>query len=899
MSFLQATIRRSIPAVASLALLLVFALYMVVAVPILEGESATAIPNIDPLGLFKSQSPGQWISLFPEDAWQRDQGTRNIIKADENIVIFQDYQQQADGKLQVSKLCLLLFDKESQTNEGEVDLDGKHFPTVIEAIDGAELSFDNSRPTAMGKYGELQQVRFLGEVQFWKESRDPQKSMFLQTQELLVTGQKATTKNPVRFRFGDTLGQAVGLDLVFDNPDLQKTLRPALTKIEGISLARFGNIQHLEIKVPVNPQDDHSKVDQNPTATGNSNAKPAAPTSREIQLQCSGPAEFLFDQLYANFHSEVQVKDLESGYQLNSHLLQILFTAAKVDKKPSLNSKDSKFLPKGLTAHRIIAQGNALDGTPTIVRQLNEPTSLSAAQLTYDLTSEKFQADSVIPGATDSRFPAFVQLISEGIEVQVPQLNYHLPQDEASRGALGQVWAQGAGKLIQDNEKNQLTVSWQNQMTLLDDRDMEDRKVVSFYGDVQTRDREGLELDAQKVHFWLVENQQPKTDSSSKDRFSPDLMLAQDHVRFQSTEMSGLFDEARIYFPPAQDSTTSPTNQIALPGSDNRVGLQQGRAPSNVNDSTATQTTLSPIVARLGRSLIQLSRPKWDTQVEANSKTPTGPYITAGKLMVTLMHSADADAVAAPSLGKGIPSGKYRPQQIHLQEHVEIIEAHWDEGKVTPETKPQYHIQGQNITGIQQGDSANGKPLFQWEIAGSETHEARVETPTMQLQSQRLFFDQRNNRAWTKQPGSVVFPMQMKSLESGFSGKPEPADDQDTNPGVGSLLWHSEMSFDGRTFSAVGNIRCDIQQNTPKGSKQIQARAYQLELMLDQAVSFDGERITQYQPKILRPHQQTKLPCQAPTIESGCNRAGHRQTLTTRQQLRRPCHRSLLVWAGP
>lgn len=792
--------RWSLPITATVVLFLSFAGYLTMVAPLLEGQSAAGIPSIDPLGIFKSETPGQWISLFSQDAWQRDETHRNIITADGNILVFQDYHHQEDGTLKVSRLCLLLFDKDSQNERGEVDLDGRHYPTVVEAIDGAVLTFDQARPSAIGKYGELQEIRFLGEVQFWKESRDKQKAMFLQTRHLVVTGQKATTSERVQFRFGDSLGRANGLELVFENPDLQQTLRPALTRIEGISLARFQNIEHLELKLP-----GDSPL---PGQTNESKNKP-----REVQLRCQGPAEFYFDELYANFHRQVQVDDVESGYRLDSHLLQVLFTAAtlgKGDSQSDISASRSEFLPKGLTPQRMVAQGDPASGQSAVVRQDQRQTQLTAAQLTYDLTSQQFLATAEIPGTPVNTFPDSVRLMAKDLQVDVRELNYRMPPKAAPKEAIGQVWARGSGRMKHQSDNQTVWITWQKQMTLLDDRDMHDRKVISFYGQVTAHSPEQWDMSSDEMHFWI--KQLPGLDG--KSRFQPDLLLCQNQVRFQTDDMIGDVQQAKIYFP------DSPSN-----GQDFPTSVSSTRPVRSTNPRPPGQ-------------VVRLGRPNFMPDDEKDSRTVDvreGPYIQAESLTVTLIEVSPppGNAVATPS-----ERPKYQPHQIQVQGGVSIVQARWDQQLLEPLNDPEYRITGDKITGVNQGNDNEGKPQFSWDVHGTNQETATVKTPQFQLNSEQLQFDQRANRAWSKRPGQALFPIDMDSPL--FSDNPQtvPSDDQPLPPGKGSLNWNDQMDFDGKKFRVYGQVRCLIQQPTPTGSKQIQSFADQMVIELDRTVSF-------------------------------------------------------------
>lgn len=791
-----------LPLAGTMSLLACFAAYLFLLVPILEGQSAAGIPKVDPLGIFKSENTGQWISLFPLQSWQRDENQRNIVQADGNILVFQDYHQQSDGTLKVSRLCLLLFDQKNQSADGTYDLNGRDYPTVVEAIDGAVLTFDGSGGLAMGKYGQLLNIQFLGEVRFWKQSSDPQKQMALHTRQLVITGQNATTSQPVQFQFGDSIGQADGLELVFENPDLQQTMHPALTRIEGIALARFGRIRHLEFQLPTKEAD-----------SAKASRASMQPQSHAVELKCAGRAEFLFDQHVANFHNLVEVTDMKRGYRMNGHFLQVQFSA---DQSPTESSdKASEFLPKGLKARQIIAQGNPTTGQAVLVSELKSETKIEAAQLTYDLLDRLMVATTEIPEKPSQLFPDFVRLSSDDMVVEVPNLRYRgvENQDQLGPKKLGEIWAQGAGRLTRQSNQGPLQVTWTDQVTVLDDREMPDRKVVSFYGNARAQDEQDFDIQADQIHFWLRQ----LATLDGRNRHAPDLILAQDNVLFQTNDLYGQVQQARVYFP--QD------------------------APQPLPLSSRTLHTNRPDLGTRTQDRVLVARPRLDIEREeapAAATRETLPWVQADQLILALDHAAQPDGQTSNHDDSQRPSTKYEPRQLELKGGVSVIESQWVNQTIQPMPQPEYTLKGEDISGQHQGKNDQGKAQFLWKITGKDKHDATIETPKGYFQSPEVHLDQAGNRVWSKKMGLLRFPMEMSGQLLGAPAAEETETDDST--GQGTLRWTQQMNFDGKSFFAEGDIRCDIEQSSPKATRRIQGNADKIQLELDRKIPFENQK---------------------------------------------------------
>jgi len=581
---------------------LVFFAYCRLMAPWIEGQSAGQVPEIDLLGALRVEHAEQWITLFPQDAWQRDEANRNIVRANGNILLFQDYENQADGTLRVAGLCLLLFDQNSTVKElpaGQAATtahsdSGRAFPTVIEAMDDALLTFENVGGGGLGHYGDLKQIQFTGRVHFWRSGPRPADAFLLETEQLTITGSQAHTDAALRFRFGDSWGRATGLHLMFDNPESLHSSRATLTKIQGLRHLRMNQMEHLSLD------------------------------GDQLVLSCQGPAEFSVPRQVARLFRSVRAQRVAEDQWLAAEAMQVEFYSS--DQPPprlasdlsppapsspdsdrgSVQAADSRgpashWLPQGLKARRLLAYGSpaqviglqrqAIEAArqpaaeATVDDLLDqEPNSLAwrlaAAVLQYDLEPQEFWAGDLPRQAPEAWMWEAVETAPSGVDfhrdqlrLQVPQLTYRLggdtasglqpdrepPGDGPSPPALaglgdsspGQLIAPGPGTLWVGggDDRDPVRARWQDQLRAAPDPELPDRFLISLYGDSQIDLDDQSWVRADVIHQWLKQVEPTADGQGDGSQWQPDLVLAEGRVRYRDSSLAADLQEARIFFP--------------------------------------------------------------------------------------------------------------------------------------------------------------------------------------------------------------------------------------------------------------------------------------------------------------------------------------------------------------
>jgi hypothetical protein len=826
---------------ATAASWIAFVIYLRVVVPAVEGQSADRVPEIDLLGVLRVEQPGAWMALFPEDAWQRDQNNRNIIHADGNIVMFRDYQHEADQGLRVRGLTLLLFEEtppvpDQAPSEGtslatatELATNSQRNPVVIEALDDAILTFDKQKAVGLNRYGDLKQIQFLGQVKFWRASANAEERFTIQTRELLITGSEATTAAPVAFEFGATNGLAQGLQMTFENSGSLHSANAALTKIVGVRHMRLQRIERLEM-LPER-------------------------ATQPISLSCEGPAEFSFSRLTAKMFQNVCVVDHDTGYEITGQAIFIQF------KTPEQNANTTPKETRHILPQEMTAKDLWVYGPPAQVFNREQEFQLRSAVLHYVVDQQEFVAGPLpktglepwmldathTPNAQDSLQD--VEVERDGVSLRVPTIRYRATAKPTTNGKQnppklneGELVASGPGTVVYRSKQNRQTFQLSFQDRLLANPDPEDnsRWLISILGQTEARLDEQSSVQANALYLWM--HQIPETDpiANAEPKWEPDLLLAQGQVRMLGEKVRAAVREARVYFPTPQPEPVA----------------GQGVANGTIAPREASATTPPS-----GTATVSFTEPDPSPQTPLATR---GSDVTADSMIIQLKFAPSAPETKL--VGQTTPAGtspppladvsaKYNIQTIDLDGDVVVEEALWNNSTSDNGNHvPAYRMFGDRIVGIASASSATlpsqpsgsraGSPEFVWTVSATPGQPARLLTTEADLHCEELHFDQTQDIAWTDKPGTISFviPAHLQ-IEAGATRPPVSPTVSPTSatsklePGRGSAKWQSGMQFNGRDFVLRGEVQLEMERpQTEDRLERLQAFGERLLIELSEPV---------------------------------------------------------------
>lgn len=808
-----------------------FLVYMIVAVPLIEGQSASQIPAIDPTGAFKAQSAGRWLSLFPEKSWQRDESDRNVIQAKNTILIFKDYFIQENGNVEVRKLSLLVFDQSEDEEENQADLNRKSlqgFPLVIDADEGAILK--TQKPT-VGNFGEVEEIRFLGPARFSRRNSDYQKSFEIKTQNLVITPQGASTPDKVTFRFGDSLGTANGLKIQFGTTQTENLVPQKLTQVDQLNSLAFESIEHFMVRVP---------------------KKLPEIGFHQYAVRCSGPATFEHVTKQMVFHQQVVLQHIEEKSELHCKKLAIFFSEKE---KPNRNKKSKKsFLSGGLEPNRFLATG-----MPAEIRYQERTGHVFAENINY-----LFDENTV---TLTSPKNIWVTLQTKEAKLSVPKIIYRgVKKDRVVQGRSinkpaegngafrGQIEAIGNGTLVlqpKPSETNpsgkrpeDVVVNWSERMWVRPDQENPLQTVISLFGSVKTSLGPGKQVQSDTIHLWTKaqEKKNNLTKESLSDPFSGakiDFLLAQGKVKMETEKIQAHIDEARVFL--ADKLPLNSNQHLSLSSRSDQSTLQsQSAFPARIR-----HRVMKVLTGHLHESIITIGD---------KEKTK----ILGKKLTVKMRPKSNSDR-----------SEKMDIQYLEIQGNVQVFPLDYIPG--VTRTAPKFYMNASRVVG--QAGKHNSKhsnlpnqpapittdetPPLRWTIYGWEKKRAILKSKGVSFEGHPIYFDQINNQVWTDNPGVMTFPITGKiqvNQNDGFrqnSFEREKIQQAKPVTGQGKVKWNGQLYFDGKTAQISGLVDCQVHNRNEKGNREdLRAFADQIKIVLEFPIRMDQQNRVAENPEV-------------------------------------------------
>ncbi|MGE0760461.1 MAG: hypothetical protein AB7O38_25830, partial [Pirellulaceae bacterium] len=275
-------------------------LYAAAAVPWLEPSfkrtarsSSTAAP---------SNRSRDLDDLFADGAWEL--GPTKVIETDEGMLLFDDYQPLADGRLELTRCTLVGYLRDDRGGDNQAAADAKEGrrKVVLRAPSGATLMFDQALDILRGQFGRIVGGRLKGEVEIWSPATSAERNdaISLVTGNVQLDAQRIWTPQEVRFRYGDNSGQGRGLTITLSGGK-RSSDAPSLG-VGGLRALELERLDRLQLQM----------ADGGLFGKGAGPAGPAAPRAAEtapaiVELKCRGPCRFDFEQQLLTLEEQVEL----------------------------------------------------------------------------------------------------------------------------------------------------------------------------------------------------------------------------------------------------------------------------------------------------------------------------------------------------------------------------------------------------------------------------------------------------------------------------------------------------------------------------------------------------------------------------------------------------------------
>lgn len=496
------------------AVLTAYCVYAVVAVPLIEPPARS--PRSRPARVDRSRAASrvdaglaELEGLIPPEARQKLEHPK-ILESEQLKLLLCDYTNLGDGRVRIQP-CLLIY-KPGGGGEGAAAA-----PIVLYAPDGALMRFDRPLDLRRGNVGRPVSGRLLGEITIRSPGRQPgpHDDLEIITRDVQLTGDRISTQNPVRFRYGASFGSGRNLEItLLDDEDRPRAGKESF-KITGIELFEIRQLDRLHLEFP----------EARPAAAAG--AGQAADTSnwdsrRPLEITCRGPFRFDPVRQFATFAEQVDVLQLNPNGpvdQINCERLTIHFSRSRQGllELSAPNRAARRAGQSGETSLQV-REIEAI-GNPVIVRAPTRDAEARGERLGYDVQQEQI----VLEGSGE------VFLRQGKNEIRARSVRYR----SKGKGRLGELFSQGPGWMrgeLADRPGQEVLVRWGQQFQL---QPYEEQHVASLAGDVELNYSGIGNLKAGEVHCWLFEI--PAGPGHEKLEVKPDRMLVQGHEAGNAT----------------------------------------------------------------------------------------------------------------------------------------------------------------------------------------------------------------------------------------------------------------------------------------------------------------------------------------------------------------------------
>lgn len=544
-------------AIAFVAVVVVYQLYVLAAVPFLEPDwPGRAV--IDQSSPERREAAREVVhkyrqvlsAYFPANHWSLRRPPK-IFESGRAMVVLDDYHPRDNGRVLVDR-CAILFFPQARVR----GVAPPRNAIVLESPHGAELQMDSSLRQGPVSIGEWQWAKLLGDIIIRSDMREPgpQDDLRITTRDLYMTEHFIRTDAAVDMRIGPHRGHGREMEI---------NLLPADSAGGGGGLS-IGGIESLEIFHEVVAEIQPGGVGLfGETRPGPSFPEGVSESGSEgrqqpavalVRVTSRGPFRFDFTSFTASFTDQVQAeqdhadgrRDTMQGDELNLYFALDHEAIARGEKRAGM-------LPlSGMRPASV-----ELKGSPAIVDAPSQGANAECDRMWLEIGPRRVTFES-----QDE-----VSLGYRGSEVHAPMVLYQHPP-EGSTARIGTMLASGGGWLraVANPKKPQesFEVRWTESMRL---GRRDGQPVLSVEGRPRL-DMVGLgRLWADSLELYLRE-QAAGSDDLPAD-VVPDRMLAKGRVAIESAELTGRVHQMAVWIDYASDDL-----MLGQPDGDNRAALR-------------------------------------------------------------------------------------------------------------------------------------------------------------------------------------------------------------------------------------------------------------------------------------------------------------------------------------
>ncbi|MEZ6095992.1 MAG: hypothetical protein R3C03_17510 [Pirellulaceae bacterium] len=721
--------------------------YSLIVVPQIEGGQQkyqnTTVANRSSSSNAEETAEPRLASLesLPADAWER--GICKRIEINEGTILFKDWVQNDDGTVEVFPFTLVI-NESSRRKQPTYPTPPPANPIVVRAAERAILVFDRPIRIGASKGEKLESCLLKGDVHLFRAARQPgdEDAFNIWTANVQLTPKRIVALEKVQFEFGSNSGIGRNLMIDLDHGPSGNLIRSNFETIEGFSRMELAFVERIRF-VPANKASDQGKTEAAGAPEGKLNQAP-------IDVTCSGPFVFDFDQAMAEFSKDVVVTRID-GFrdQVLADSLKLLF------------EKQANRGPGGESDSTMKLSTLEIDGFPSKLNLPSQNASVVAESLVYDVTHNEIKA----------RDSNKVTVEQSGQIFEARQVQYRIrPQ-----GRLGPLIAEGAGRLYKPKSQsnpNGINLVWSSHLTI---EPRADRHHVHIEGNVVADLPSETRLSGNVVELWLVEQMTQHASEPGRSRwdYQPVEVIVDGNVAFDAQQLHGTTELLKLIWEQTSSTALGSVNPLPLLEQKRqrtlRVPFQQNQPDVEQLRETGHDST---------DQLAPLKRPAHDR----DNKTSIHQIDVQGDRITIHMLNQKQSIAALDSKPSGDMSDSIR--EVEIDGHVVVEQVDWAGER-------QFLLTGETLNLKPQGDER-----FEAVVSGG----GKIDSPQLKVNGQQIHLDQTANRVWIVGAGQLdIDAEQSKDQLPQLNGRESPAQV--------SVTWLAGMIFDGEKIYFEEDVR--------------------------------------------------------------------------------------------
>lgn len=721
-----------------------FAGYAMIVVPLLEPEVVARDADVAEPTQDMAQPADRYLTeiqpLLLPNSWET--ATPKILRYRNTLLLFDDYQPQDDGTINIRPCTVIMRQSDQRTAEAI------NSSLVMRAPEGAKLKL--SKPIGFGTadLGEPISGQLLGPIRISSRGKNDGSGRFdISTADVFIDRKLLQTTAAVDLKFEGS--RAVGQELIVHLlPTNNNTVPDKPVGWAGMRSIELVAVDHLRLDV---------KADDD---------RPAP-----VDVACRGPLRIDFMDNTMTLEEDVKLKRHDPSGKIDTldcDRLEMRFDKQLAEATQRVAKPKSDHKPMGNTP-KLEVTSVVAEGRPVVLRATSRGAHVRSRRLAYDLKRGRFQLWSDDKVENDR-----VEVRIEDRQFVAKSLDCQLDAD----GEIARVNAQGPGEFtssgLLESDSSEINAYWRDQLVLKREERLHHLTLV---GNCWVAVNRESGIEAEVLHLWL----EPEEQEDESQSLTP-------HPELKTLPRPlSVVGKSKSSASPFDMSALRPIELVALSSTPNRP---------NAPKSPVVLTTAGVVgrTDRLNARFVHLPPAPASTPKQGPATTLVTSNTSSSHVTGDARNSAQANDTgheekdsATHIEGRNLTvtlevRGKeFTVGDLRLDDQIQVRHFDLANGDAPAFELRAKEMQVQTIEG-QQVLTARGQPV-------------QIVSEELRCLTTQLHVDQERSLVWTRQPGRMEV-----QVDRDANGR------RLARPQTMTIDWDDGMTFDGRSARFQGQV---------------------------------------------------------------------------------------------